>query len=218
MFSEYLDRLDRKTKYEEENIKDLNEPIIIPSYESDKYQYNLDTEFVKGYNAKNFCWISVLDRLPDGYYPYLVVDKDGDYGVGYYRKEVGAWDSPNFGWLETKDKVDNHDAYTEPCRLGKIVFWMPVPEIKISKSLLSIMDSLKFLDKMANLTPEERKMSNEHLKEISKPTGVNFFDFLDKDTKTLLEPSFIEEMKDKLLHEAIKETDEKILNSLNKEE
>lgn len=212
MFSKYLDRLDRKTKYEEENIKNLDEPIIIPSYESDKYQYNLDTEFIRGYNAKNSCWISVLDRLPDGYYPCLVVDKDGDYGVGYYRKEVGAWDSPNFGWLETKDKVDNHDAYTEPCRLGKIVFWMPVPIISEGKLYLYTKHP-KIVD-----DEEVHKAVNKYINQISKPTGVNFFDHLDEDTKTLLEPSPIDEMKDKLLHEAIKETDENILNSLNKEE
>ena len=124
--SDYLDKKDLVAKFEEETIitkwnkEDKSSPIV------SKY-YHMKDE-IKEYENKISGWVSVKDRLPKGFYPCLVVDVDGDYGVGYYREDTNCWDSPNFGWLEMKDRVDNHDAFSMPCRLGKIVAWMPVPE------------------------------------------------------------------------------------------
>lgn len=73
-------------------------------------------------------WIPVSERLPEWDIECLVVDDKGEFGVGFYRDDVGAWDSPSWGWLERKDDVDNHDAYYMPCGIGKVVAWMPLPE------------------------------------------------------------------------------------------
>lgn len=73
-------------------------------------------------------WIPVSERLPEWDIECLVVDDKGEFGVGFYRDDVGAWDSPSWGWLERKDDVDNHDAYYMPCGIGKIVAWMPLPK------------------------------------------------------------------------------------------
>lgn len=72
-------------------------------------------------------WIPVSERLPEWDIECLVVDDKGEFGVGFYRDDVGAWDSPSWGWLERKDDVDNHDAYYMPCGIGKVVAWMPLP-------------------------------------------------------------------------------------------
>ena len=71
-------------------------------------------------------WIPVEERLPDMDQECLVKDKDGDKAVGYYRYDAKAWDSPNFGWIERKDETDNHEAYSAPCGLGKVVAWKPI--------------------------------------------------------------------------------------------
>ena len=42
-------------------------------------------------------WISVSDRLPEQYRECLVVDAKGNFGVGFYREDVKAWDSPICG-------------------------------------------------------------------------------------------------------------------------
>ena len=73
-------------------------------------------------------WISVSERLPKWDIECLVVDDKGEFGVGFYRDDVGAWDSPSWGWLERKDEVDNHDAYYMPCGIGKVIAWMPLPK------------------------------------------------------------------------------------------
>lgn len=75
-------------------------------------------------------WTLCSEKLPPLELDCLVVDEDGDYGVGYYRQDAKAWDSPNFGWLERKHLVDNHEAFTEPCGLGKVIAWMPLPHFK----------------------------------------------------------------------------------------
>ena len=72
-------------------------------------------------------WILVSERLPKWDIECLVVDDKGEFGVGFYRDDVGAWDSPSWGWLERKDDVDNYDAYYMPCGIGKIIAWMPLP-------------------------------------------------------------------------------------------
>lgn len=73
-------------------------------------------------------WISVSDRLPEQYQECLVVDAKGNFGVGFYREDAKAWDSPIWGWLERAERVDNHEAYTEPCGMYKVVAWMPLPK------------------------------------------------------------------------------------------
>ena len=73
-------------------------------------------------------WIPVSERLPNWDINCLVIDEDGEYGVGYYREDVHAWDSPNWGWIERKDRVDNREAFTEPCGIRKVVAWMPLPK------------------------------------------------------------------------------------------
>lgn len=73
-------------------------------------------------------WIPVSERLPKWDIECLVVDDKGEFGVGFYRDDVGAWDSPSWGWLERKDEVDNHDAYYMPCGIGKVIAWMPLPK------------------------------------------------------------------------------------------
>lgn len=73
-------------------------------------------------------WIPVSERLPEWDIECLVVDDKGEFGVGFYRDDVGAWDSPSWGWLERKDDVDNHDAYYMPCGIGKVVAWIPLPK------------------------------------------------------------------------------------------
>lgn len=73
-------------------------------------------------------WIPVSEKLPDWDIECLVVDKDGNYGVGFYRDDAKAWDSPNWGWLEIKDRVDNKEAFTQPCGIGKVIAWMPLPK------------------------------------------------------------------------------------------
>ena len=77
-----------------------------------------------------FDWTKVEDGLPSWDIECLVVDADGEFGVGYYREDVKAWDSPSWGWLERKDRVDNREAFTEPCGIGKVVAWTPLPEYK----------------------------------------------------------------------------------------
>jgi hypothetical protein len=72
-------------------------------------------------------WIPISERLPNWDIQCLVTDGDGECGVGYYREDAHAWDSPNWGWLERKDRVDNKEAFTEPCGIGKVVAWMPLP-------------------------------------------------------------------------------------------
>ena len=73
-------------------------------------------------------WIPVSERLPNWNIQCLVIDEDGECGVGYYREDAHAWDSPNWGWLERKDRVDNKEAFTEPCGIRKVVAWMPLPK------------------------------------------------------------------------------------------
>ena len=73
-------------------------------------------------------WIPVSERLPEWDVDCLVVDADGNFGVGYYREDAKAWDSPCWGWLERKDKVDNHEACAEPCGIRKVIAWMSLPE------------------------------------------------------------------------------------------
>ena len=77
-----------------------------------------------------FDWTKVEDGLPSWDTQCLVVDGKGRYGVGYYRKDIDAWDSPIWGFLETADKVDNHEAYECPCGMYKVVAWTPLPEYK----------------------------------------------------------------------------------------
>lgn len=74
-------------------------------------------------------WIPVSERLPDWDMECLVIDKNGEYGVGYYRTDAAAWDSPNWGWLERKDRVDNKEAFTQPCGIGKVVAWLPLSQL-----------------------------------------------------------------------------------------
>lgn len=74
---------------------------------------------------------SITEKKPDKNQQCLVVDKDGYYGVGYYIKDIDAWDSPLWGFLERKDEVDNYEAYTMPCGMGKVVAWIPLPEVHI---------------------------------------------------------------------------------------
>ena len=79
-------------------------------------------------------WIPITERLPenpidtDEYVEYLVIDAKGQCGVGFYHYSAKAWDSVNWGWLEREDKVDNREAFTEPCGIGKVVAWQPLPE------------------------------------------------------------------------------------------
>lgn len=69
-------------------------------------------------------WIPVSRKLPmdDDYNEYLVIDKDGDMAIGNYRHDAKAWDSSNFGWLETKNRT--HEPL---CGIGSVVAWMPLP-------------------------------------------------------------------------------------------
>lgn len=65
-------------------------------------------------------WVSVNERFPVPYQDVLVTDMEGNCAVGYYRPDVGAWDSTNFGWLE-------HDKRDTTYGIGKVVAWMPLP-------------------------------------------------------------------------------------------
>lgn len=80
-------------------------------------------------NLTHFRWISVDESLPGSAEQCLVTDADGEMGVGFYREDAKAWDSCNWGWLERKHRVDNKDAYTEPCGIGKVVKWMHLPDV-----------------------------------------------------------------------------------------
>lgn len=73
-------------------------------------------------------WISVKERLPEPSQQCLVIDKDGRYGIGFYREDAQAWDSPHWGWLERADKVDNKEAFVMPCGMGKVIAWRKLPE------------------------------------------------------------------------------------------
>ena len=72
-------------------------------------------------------WISISERLPDDTQECLVVDANGEFGIGFYRDDAKAWDHPNWGWLERASRVDNKYAFTEPCGINKVVAWMPLP-------------------------------------------------------------------------------------------
>ena len=72
-------------------------------------------------------WIPVDERLPEEFQECLVIDAEGEYGIGYYREDAKAWDSPNWGWLERADKVDNREAFVQPCGIHKVIAWMPLP-------------------------------------------------------------------------------------------
>lgn len=69
-------------------------------------------------------WIPVSERLPDNNDEYLVIDADGNFGVGYYREDAKAWDSCNWGWLERSNSTDD----TCPPGMSKVIAWMPLPE------------------------------------------------------------------------------------------
>lgn len=68
-------------------------------------------------------WIPVSKRLPDNNDEYLVIDADGNFGVGYYREDAKAWDSCNWGWLERSNSTDD----TCPAGMGKVIAWQPLP-------------------------------------------------------------------------------------------
>ena len=55
------------------------------------------------------------------------VDKDGNMGVGFYRKEADAWDNSCFGWLER----DSEDEC--PRRLGKVIAWAKLPAPPVAR-------------------------------------------------------------------------------------
>ena len=95
-----------------------------------KIPENKDPQYEQGYEdgLKADRWIPVTERLPEWDIECLVIDADGECGVGYYRDDAKAWDSPSWGWLERKDRVDNHEAFTEPCGIGKVIAWMPLPQ------------------------------------------------------------------------------------------
>ena len=69
-------------------------------------------------------WVPVSERLPDNNDEYLVIDADGNFGVGYYREDAKAWDSCNWGWLERSNNTDD----TCPPGISKVIAWMPLPE------------------------------------------------------------------------------------------
>lgn len=66
-------------------------------------------------------WMPVEERLPKDDKDYLITDGK-DMTVGFYRDDVEAWDNYIFGWIERDE--DNEC----PCRMGKIIAWMPLPE------------------------------------------------------------------------------------------
>ena len=74
-------------------------------------------------------WIKVSEKLPAFGQECLVRDADGNYGIGFYREDAKAWDHPNWGWLERKDRVDNKEAYTCPCGIGKVVEWKVLEDL-----------------------------------------------------------------------------------------
>ena len=96
-------------------------------------------------------WIKCSDKLPntelesgDDLNECLVKDEDGDMGVGFYREDAHAWDSCSFGWLEVKDKMprDEEGNLLGPQRLGTIVEYIPISEIKKAVSL-SVLEQIK---------------------------------------------------------------------------
>ena len=54
-------------------------------------------------------WVPVNERLPEDYDDAIVTD-GVDYYVAYWRKDAGAWDSCQSGWVD-----------------ADITHWMPLP-------------------------------------------------------------------------------------------
>jgi len=63
-------------------------------------------------------WIPCSERLPEDDTDFLVTDGES-MAVGYYRQDVRAWDSADFGWIENRK-----NGYG----INKVIAWMPLPE------------------------------------------------------------------------------------------
>lgn len=63
-------------------------------------------------------WIPCSERLPEEEEDVLVTDGES-MAVGYYREDVRAWDSVNFGWIENRE-----NGYG----INEVIAWMPLPE------------------------------------------------------------------------------------------
>lgn len=67
-------------------------------------------------------WIPCNERLPKHSEDVLVTDAEGNCAVGYYRHNICAWDSVNFGFLE-------HENRNVTYGIGKVVAWTALPEL-----------------------------------------------------------------------------------------
>ena len=67
-------------------------------------------------------WIDVNEALPheDDDNDYLLLSDEGDFAIGYYRHDVGAWDSYVFGWLERRELGEIKGIF-------KVRYWLPIP-------------------------------------------------------------------------------------------
>ena len=63
-------------------------------------------------------WIPCSERLPEDDTDFLVTDGES-MAVGYYRQDVRAWDSADFGWIENRK-----NGYG----INKVIAWMTLPE------------------------------------------------------------------------------------------
>ena len=91
-------------------------------------RYKYDKCPIKG--DIDYRWRYMENEKPntDDYVLCIVADAEDKYALGFWREDTQAWDSCYFGWIEREDLVDNHEAYTCPPGIGKVVKWMPLPD------------------------------------------------------------------------------------------
>jgi len=89
--------------------------VNIESTGSDTFAHGLRNGYLAGYQAAAPQWISVKDRLPEDISDVLILTKEKELCVGYYRNSDNDWNMYN------------------PCcsfhmELHGVTHWMPLPK------------------------------------------------------------------------------------------